>query len=650
VTVVLIVEDEPLIARDLARTLRRLGYQVAQTASSAGEALRAMAAGPPALVLMDINLEGELDGIATAATIRRRWQVPIVYLTSHSDDATLARAKATGPHGYLLKPFNERDLRITIEVALHKHELDAEIARRERWFSTTLQSIGDAVIAADADDRITFMNTVAERLTGWPLQEAAGRRLADVFRLLAQDGEPMGSPTAKAMAQGFAIELPANTRLITRDDRHRDVDDSSAPIVDDRGQLLGGVVVFRDVTTRKRLERRAAQSERLAAVGTMASGMAHELNNPLAAVVMNLGVVVEGLRELQAKVDGPAQGPGLAAQLQGLVDALGDAQTGAERVTQIVRELGRFARTGDRARQPLDLPDVLDAAIAAVDAGSTDGLTIERRYGITPYVEANDARLLQVFSNLLERAIRAVANLRSRARSVVISTRTDDVGHAVVEVRDNGRGIPPDELPRIFDPFFAGGGLEPGSGTGFALGVCHGIVTALGGEITVESELDHGSVFRVTLPAARSTVAEASTVAETRRDAEPRGTGPRRRLLLIDDERDIGRVFERVLGVEHDVAIEHDPRAALARLQAGEHFDLVFCDVMMPGFSGVDLFRAVRASVPGLEQRIVFVTGGAVGDEAQAFLATTTNPVLAKPFALEELRALVRQRLAVHAA
>lgn len=643
-TVVLIVEDEPLIARDLARTLVRLGYQVAQTASSAGEALRAMATRPPALVLMDINLEGELDGIATAATIRRRWQVPIVYLTSHSDDATLARAKATGPHGYLIKPFNERDLRITIEVALHKHELDAEIARRERWFSTTLQSIGDAVIAADADDRITFMNTVAERLTGWPLQEAAGRRLADVFRLLAQDGEPMGSPTAKAMAQGFAIELPANTRLITRDDRERDVDDSSAPIVDDRGQLLGGVVVFRDVTTRKRLERRAAESERLAAVGTMASGMAHELNNPLAAVVMNLGVVVEGLRELQAKVAGQPQVPDLAAQLRGLVDALGDAQTGAERVTQIVRELGRFARTGDRARQPLDLPDVLDAAIAAVDAGSTDGLTIERRYRITPYVEANEARLLQVFSNLLERAIRAVENLRSRARSVVISTRTDDVGRAVVEVRDNGRGIPPDDLPRVFDPFFAGGGLEAGSGTGFGLGLCHGIVIALGGEITVESEVDRGSVFRVTLPAARSTVAEAPV------DAEPRGAGPRRRLLLIDDERDIGRVFGRVLGVEHDVAIEHDPRAALARLQAGEHFDLVFCDVMMPGFSGVDLYRAVRASVPGLEHRIVFVTGGAVGDEAQAFLATTTNPVLAKPFALEELRALVRQRLAVHAA
>jgi CheY-like chemotaxis protein len=204
-------------------------------------------------------------------------------------------------------------------------------------------------------------------------------------------------------------------------------------------------------------------------------------------------------------------------------------------------------------------------------------------------------------------------------------------------------------LPRLFDPFFAGGGLDTGGGTGFGLGLCHGIVTALGGEITVESENDRGSVFRVALPAARSTVVQAPTVAETP-TVEPGSPSPRRRLLLIDDERDIGRVFERVLGGDHDVAIEHDPRAALTRLQAGERFDLVFCDVMMPGFSGVDLFRAVRASVPGLEQRIVFVTGGVVGDEAQAFLATTTNPVLVKPFALAELRALVRQRLAVHAA
>jgi two-component system, cell cycle sensor histidine kinase and response regulator CckA len=182
-TTVLVVEDEALIARTLKRALQRLGYHVPQSAGSAGEALRAMGTVAPDLVLMDINLKGELDGIATAATIRRRWDVPVVYLTSHSDDATLARAKDTGPHGYLIKPFNDRDLRITIEVALRKHELEAELARRERWFSTTLQSIGDAVIAADSEDRITFMNAVAERITGWTLQAVEPDRAGDRARV-----------------------------------------------------------------------------------------------------------------------------------------------------------------------------------------------------------------------------------------------------------------------------------------------------------------------------------------------------------------------------------------------------------------------------------------------------------------------------------
>lgn len=638
---VLVVEDEPLIARELERTLIRLGYRVPEIAGSGGEALRAITIARPALVLMDVNLKGELDGIATASAIRRRWDVPIIYLTSHSDDATLARAKDTGPHGYLIKPFNERDLRITIEVALSKHELEAEIARRERWFSTTLASIGDAVIAADDGDCITFMNAVAERLTGWPLVEARGRRLSDVFRLVGPDGAALASPIAQAMSRGFAIELPANTRLLARDDQPCEVDDSSAPIVDDRGQLLGGVVVFRDVTARKRVERRLAQSERLAAIGTMAAGMAHELNNPLAAVVVNLDFAIDGLAQAEQMLGTSADNESIVHKLRGLVAALGDAQLGTRRVTRVVQDLTNFARPGPEDQQTLDVPDVLDAAIAAVDASSSGGIVIERRYGTTPYVEANEARLLQVFGNLLAAAIRSVANVQSRARSVIVATRTDDEGRAVIEVRDTGRGIAAGDLKRIFDPFFVAPSSAAGGGLG--LGLCHGVVSALGGEITVESEVDRGSVFVVKLPGARGRRVVEPAVPEV-------AAAKRGRILVIDDDAQLGRVFERVLGGDHDVVVEHDPRSGLARLMAGEWFDLVFCDVMMPGLDGVVLFNEVRATLPELAQRIVFVTGGAVGDAAQAFVASTRNVVLAKPFGPAELRAVVRECLARHAA
>lgn len=639
-TTVLVVEDEALTARTLQRALKRLGYHVPQLAGSAGEALRAMATVAPDLVLMDINLKGDLDGIATAATIRRRWDVPVVFLTSHSDDATLARAKDTGPHGYLIKPFNDRDLRITIEVALRKHQLEAELAKRERWFSTTLQSIGDAVIAADGEDRITFMNAVAERITGWTLQAAKGRRLDEVFRLLGEDGEPLSSPIAQAIARGFAIELPANTQLIARDDRRRDVDDSSAPIIDDRGQLLGGVVVFRDVTERKRLERKITQAERLAAIGTMAAGMAHELNSPLAAVIANLEVAVHELREIEGTL---GEGSPLATKLRYLLDALGDAQEGADRVTRTVQELRKFVRTGEREREALDLPDVLDAAIAAVGAGSGGDVVVERRYGTTPYVDANRARLVQVFGNLVANAIRAVADVTDGQRWVLLATSTDEEGRAIVEVRDSGAGIAAGDLARVFDPFSGARGV----GLGLGLGVSQGIVSGLGGEITVESEVGRGSVFRVVLPAAGG---KATTRTPEAVVAQRVGSGERRRLLVVDDELVIGRLFARVLDREHDVFVEHEPRAALERIKSGEDFDLIFCDVMMPDLTGPELYRLIAQTRPGVEKRIVFVSGGAIGEETQAFLAATGNVVLDKPFGQEALRAFVRSRLGVHAA
>jgi len=159
---ILVVEDEAIIADDIRRTLIRFGYDVPLVASTGRAALEAAASFKPQLVLMDIKLKGAMDGIEAASAIQREHDVPIVYLTSHSDDATLARAMQTAPSGYVLKPFDERELRTAIEVALNKHRLEAQLAERERWFSTTLRSIGDAVIATDRQEKITFINAVAD--------------------------------------------------------------------------------------------------------------------------------------------------------------------------------------------------------------------------------------------------------------------------------------------------------------------------------------------------------------------------------------------------------------------------------------------------------------------------------------------------------
>ncbi|HVY25926.1 MAG TPA: response regulator [Polyangiaceae bacterium] len=627
---IFVVEDEAIVREDIAQTLRELGYEVSGTAQSGAEALFAVEQLTPDLVLMDIKLAGRVDGIQTAAAIRKRWSIPVIYLTSHSDEATLARAKETGPHGYLLKPFNERDLRTAIEVALRKSELEKKLEQRERWFSTTLASVGDAVIATDAEERITFMNAVAEAATGWSKEDALKRPLREVFKVVSAENEPAGRLVARALRNGFRAELPAGSQLMDRAGTSHDVDDSIAPIIDAQGRLLGSVVVFRDITDKRRLEERVALAERLASVSTMAAGMAHEINNPLAAAVGNLEFAQQRLDELGEEVKVQGLPSWVSQALSEANDALRDAQSASSRVQSIVRDLKKFSRAEEPATTPVDLPDIIDAALTITRHLVTVGTSIRTRLGTTPLVVANEGRLTQVFANLLANAIQAGDPLR---HSVDIFSGTDDVGRAFVEISDAGRGIGPEDLPRIFEPFFTTKGS--GHGLGLGLSICQSAISALGGEISVESQLGKGTKFRVVLPAA----SEPSLPPPA--PSAPPPVQRRARVLVIDDEEIVGRTVERILMRQHDVRLETDPRQALSLL-ARERFDVVLCDVTMPNVSGRQVYETVLAGNAELAKRIVFLTGGALSDELEEFLAGLGNVVIHKPFSVDKLLAIVQ--------
>ena len=181
---VLVVEDEAIVAADLAAQLRRLKYKVPAVVSTGEEALALVSRISPSLVLMDIKLAGEVDGIEAARRIQTELATPVIYLSAHSDEATLARAKTTGAYGYLVKPFDLAELRTTIEVALYKHQADTRLKESAQWFATTLRAIGDGVITTDSHGSVTFMNPVAESLTGWNEADALGKSLAEVFHTI----------------------------------------------------------------------------------------------------------------------------------------------------------------------------------------------------------------------------------------------------------------------------------------------------------------------------------------------------------------------------------------------------------------------------------------------------------------------------------
>ena len=252
---IIVVEDEMIVARDLQRTLTRLGYEVLGLAASGEEVLEQVAALLPDLVLMDIHLAGEMDGVAAADQIRLRHGLPVVFLTAHSDEATFQRAQIAEPYGYITKPFEERELEIALGIALYRHQAEAKLSQMERWLATTLRSISDAVMATDLAGRITLMNQQAEALTGWELAEARGRPLDEVLRLVQTgDHAAVDDLAARVLRENRVIEAGPNTLLVARDGSERPVDNSAAPIRDNAGSVSGLVMVFRDITARKQAE------------------------------------------------------------------------------------------------------------------------------------------------------------------------------------------------------------------------------------------------------------------------------------------------------------------------------------------------------------------------------------------------------------
>ena len=261
---ILIVEDEAIVALDLKLQLQDLGYQVVGVAASATEAVAAVRQHRPSLVLMDVRLQGQGDGIEAAEQIQREQPTPLIFLTSHSDAETVQRAARTAPYGYLTKPYQLKELRAGIEVALTKAQLERQLREADQWFASTLQCVADGVVVTDLDARIRFLNPAAESLTGWPSEDAAGRSVEDVVRLQAAGDETAGASSAlvrDVIAEGRPRPVAHGLRLQSREGAERVVDNSAGPVRADDGKPLGAVLVLRDASERLLQEAQLRASE-----------------------------------------------------------------------------------------------------------------------------------------------------------------------------------------------------------------------------------------------------------------------------------------------------------------------------------------------------------------------------------------------------
>lgn len=252
---ILIVEDESIVAMDISNMLQNLGYSVAGIAGAGEEAIQSVKERVPDLVLMDIMLRGNVDGIEAAEYIHNNFHIPVVYLTAYSDNKTLERAKITEPFGYILKPFEERELHTCIEISLYKHKMEEKLRKSEEWFSTTLKSIGDGVIATDTKGRITYTNPIAQKLIGWKSEEALHKRVEEVCKIRGEGSiDEYENPVINAVETKEVVDQIGNHLLTTVDGKEIPIDYNAAPIIDDKGECAGGVLVFKDISERRKAE------------------------------------------------------------------------------------------------------------------------------------------------------------------------------------------------------------------------------------------------------------------------------------------------------------------------------------------------------------------------------------------------------------
>jgi signal transduction histidine kinase len=511
----------------------------------------------------------------------------------------------------------------------------------------TLEHMDAYVVLIDPSRKILFINSViSER----PREEYIG---TDVLAY---------SPPDQQVVARAAIERAFETgQKQAFDSRHasgRVFRCSVTPLMRDE-KPYRAIIVAQDVTDEskaiareKEMEQRLVLSERLASMGSLASCIAHEINNPLTYVVGNLAYIAEALSKLAE-----SDQTGRCRQIE---RAVADVREGVDRVRSVVGDLTVLSQPESDSRTLLDVRKVLESSINIARNEIRQRARLERDYHETPSVLANEALLGQVFLNLLLNAARAIPEGSAAQNAIRIHTGISTDGKAAIEIRDTGLSLTPNGAAQIFDPTpphgidvpdlaqLAANDLGRGLGVGLGLPICRTILNGFGGEIRAESDGERGAVFRILLPAVHHKESmerrpKTADIAPVRASTEP---GNRARILVVDDEPVIASTMRRALE-GHDIYIVTSGLDAL-ELCRGEAFDLVLCDLMMPDFTGMDLYEALEKDGMGHEHRLIFMTGGAFTTRARKFLASVPNAWLKKPFDAEEIQMMVARAFERH--
>lgn len=628
----LIVEDSASMRRLLESLLRERGHDVVAV-PNAETGWKEHVKAPFDLLIVDCVLPGR-SGTDLTRLVRRAEggdATTILMMTGRDGADDLEEILDSGADDFLAKPFDPDQLRTRLLIAerhvaetRRRRRAEEALKRSERTLRDLVDSAPDG-IWVHAKGVVTYANPAALRTLGHAhMEDLLGQRVVD---LIHPDDRARHDTRTPIDPNDLARDR--ETRVLKADGSYAITEFVEIPIV--FGGEPSELLMMRDLTERRELQARMQQADRLASVGTLAAGVAHELNNPLAYVVSNIRLLSEEIARIESRIP-----PETMSVLRELVE---ESAEGTKRMGHIVRDLKTFSRADDETRGPVDLDRIIESSINMAWNQVRHRAKLVKEIGPTPRVEANESRLGQVVVNLLVNAAQALSESASQRNVVRVRTWTDTRGWAMLAVEDNGAGIPEEVMARIFDPFFT---TKPaGEGTGLGLSIVRNIVRGAGGEIRVESEVGVGTSVVVELPPARRRTRKMSSgVRQPAHDPSIR-----MRVLVVDDEPLVGKSLRRALR-DHEVVVVTDGEEAVRRLIGDDQsrFDVVLCDLMMPDVTGMDVYERVKRARPDLAETFVFMTGGAFTPRGREFLDSVVNEHVEKPFDVQIVRSIVRMR------
>ena len=587
---IMVVEDESMVMEYIIQNLRFLGYTVVANANSGEEAIEKAGKNKPHLILMDIRLKGKVDGIEAAGHIRNRFHIPTVYLTSYSDDKTLARAKLTVPLGYLMKPFERSELKSIIEVAIFKHRMDLKLQESENKFRSVFENSLDTIYIARKDGRIQDINKVASRFLGYSIEELLKLNITQLFSKPNERRIFQSALEKKGYIKDFEISL-------SKKDQTPIVGLTSATVAkDENGNITGYHGIIRDITETKRLEEQLLQAVKMGAIGRLASGIAHDFNNLLTIIIGYTETLFKYVQDHQGKIN---------------IDKILKA---GEKASLLIKKILAFSRKQESYPVVVNINNVVGELEAIARSSIGENIEIETRLSSdVGKIYIDTSQLEQVMMNIIVNARDAMPD----GGKIVLMTQNFTFNDKFIRsyagakkgnfvelnITDTGTGMSKTVLDKIFEPFFTTKKREEGTGLGMA--TVYGIMKQNKGFIYINSQLGQGSTFRVFFPR----VSQAEGLKEVSMEKRQDLNFKEKTVLLVEDEEnvlDLAKSILESLGF-HVFAVSNGEDAIKTAKLYKENLDLLFIDVVLPGVGGKDVAEKVTKLHP--ETKVIFSSG-----------------------------------------